>query len=746
MPPINYQAVRNLLNVKKVLSVKVIFNLNIVLSGCVLGLFTWKVTSLVKSIILKQYHLNLNEWTSIYYHPNDASLFNYIALCIVMSIYGLVSFVKIQTNVFHYVRKKLKTLSNQFPLLSVSSALVFFFLGKQLIKTDSLLTYIYLLCLLFILFVPINSAKSVRFLLRRDFACKVLMLLMFGLLITVSIEPVKAIKGPVYVINEYKNIYSDTKINNIPVNNKTFLDEAEKNKLSTGEFIKANSLEYFHQNSSWGPFNHIGHILNPLNEYICGKAPADVYMQYGKGNTLLYKWVMDLFGGLSVHNFYKCYIFYIVYSLLFFVLVLYLFQDILFSFNAFVIYSIAFFFAGYSVFVHAPGAIPTNHLFDTSVFLLALLYFRRNNPLYLLSALILATFSIYMNRQFGMVLLISLEAACLSYLWEHKERKEKYTLLSISVLLPFIIMATPLFNTTVNSSSTLYYFLMGYLSWGPDPVIVFLTIVYLVISYHFLFVIRKQTHYLKNAFIFLFIYSQGLLPYYFWNGQSNHLPIVIPFIGLELLLMVYISKELMLNTERANSIYLRFGIFAGTALLVFTCAQSINSFYKNKRVHANNFKQHRLYTWDFDRAKITTTINPEPFRKSIALIHKYSPQDNSGIHILSTYDNVLPFLAKRFSMMPFFEMQWFIFSQKEHLEAISRLKNQKPLYLFVENNIDKALPDPWEPLFNSPDLNATRKSNQEKLHELARIFAAVEESYEKVEEGALLSVYKRKYL
>jgi hypothetical protein len=96
--------------------------------------------------------------------------------------------------------------------------------------------------------------------------------------------------------------------------------------------------------------------------------------------------------------------------------------------------------------------------------------------------------------------------------------------------------------------------------------------------------------------------------------------------------------------------------------------------------------------------------------------------------------------------MPFFEMQSFIFTSKERTEAISRLKSQRPEYLFVENDIDKEQPDPWAPYFNNPDINKERKSNQRRRLELGKIFAAVEESYDKIEEGALLSVYKRKSL
>jgi len=565
------------------------------------------------------------------------------------------------------------------------------------------------------------------------------------LLCAISIEPLRVIKGPVYVMNEYKNIYSDTMINNVYINNKTFLDAIEDDESLVNEFVKANELEYAHQIFTRGPFNHIGHILNPINEYISGKVPANVYMQYGQGNTMLYKWTMDLFGGMSLDNFYKCYIFYIIYSVIFVGMLLYLFKSPFFVLSAFAVYATSFFLNGYTAFIFAPGINPTIHLFDATVFLLLLLYFKHNNPAYLLSAIVLAVFSMYMNQQFGLVLLISLGAASLPYLWETKRGKERYLLLAMLVLLPPVMLAAPFFKTTANSSSTLYYFLLGYFSWRPKPEVVFLTIVYLVVSYHFLFLIRKQTHYLKYAFIFVFIYSQGLLAYFYWSGLINHLIPVIPFIGLELILMLFISKELIVKNRGIHT-FLNTGVMLITAILVVTSIYALKEFYESKEVHDRNYEQHRVYHWDFDRAKIATTINPAPFHESIDLIRKYSPQENSGIHILSVYDNVLPFLAKRYSLMPFFEMQSFIFTSKERTEAISRLKSQRPEYLFVENDIDKEQPDPWAPYFNNPDINKERKSNQRRRLELGKIFAAVEESYDKIEEGALLSVYKRKSL
>jgi len=741
---------------------KIKLSLNIIFSSCSIGFLSWIIISYLKLILLDHFHSNLNEWTNIYYHPQDASLINYVILCIVMAINGLSLFIRTQINNLHFVRKKSSTLANRHPILLIVSLVLFFILLNR--NVDIYLRLLTALFLLAILTVPLRHDTHKRFILSpfsrflsiltrllcvnnaECFKNRILLLLMFALLCVISIEPLKLIKGPVYVINEFKNIYSDTKINYAYVNNKKYLDTIENKTIypyNLNEFILANRLEYYHQNMSWGPFNHIGHILNPINEYICGKDPADVYMQYGHGNTLLYKWTMNLIGGISIDNYYKCYIYYIIYSLLFLFLLVYLFQNKLYAANAFLIYSIAFFSQDYVAFVHAPGFIPTIHFFDTSVFLLLLLYFRRKGLAYLISALFLAVCGVYLNNQFGLILLISTWTTCLAYLWENKQGKERYILSFISLLLPCLILTIPFLKSTTNTTSTFSYFLTGYLSFKPQSHIVFITIICIAISYYYLYSIKEKTHYLKYAFLFSFIYSQGLLTYYYWNGKANHLIPLLPFIGIHLMLMLYICNTLMLKNRRVRKIFTA-AIVLGTTVLAFTFVKTMNPFYKNKQAFIENFKTHKTYAWNFERAKIVSTINPEPFQRSIELIQKYSPQENSGIYLLSIYDNVLPFLAKRYSMLPFFEMQWFILSQKERTQTINRLKTHMPEYLFVENNIKDEYFDPWAPYFNTWDDIAYRKSGQGKRLELGKIFTAVEGYYKKIDEGILLSVYKKK--
>ena len=91
--------------------------------------------------------------------------------------------------------------------------------------------------------------------------------------------------------------------------------------------------------------------------------------------------------------------------------------------------------------------------------------------------------------------------------------------------------------------------------------------------------------------------------------------------------------------------------------------------------------------------------------------------------------------------MPFFEMSWHLFSGRESNEAINLLRSRKHEYLFVDTNIDEQ-EDMCEKLCLA--IHNESASRRGRYNEMRKIFSAVRDDYEKVEEGVLLSIYKRK--
>ncbi len=179
-------------------------------------------------------------------------------------------------------------------------------------------------------------------------------------------------------------------------------------------------------------------------------------------------------------------------------------------------------------------------------------------------------------------------------------------------------------------------------------------------------------------------------------------------------------------------------------LLFIVLLSSLAKFYGEKMQFVKNFRQHLTYTWNFERANLLTTIDPAPLAESLALIYRYSPPEQPGIYILSKYDNFLPFLAKKYSRMPFFEITWHLFSAKEVQEVLERIRQDRPQILFVDSKISDYTPDPWEKLFTGEWERRERASRLGRYGELEKIFKAVKEQYEVVAMGELISVYRRK--
>ena len=508
------------------------------------------------------------------------------------------------------------------------------------------------------------------------------------------------------------------------------------------EFYLRNQLEYSFQNMTRGQVNHIGQILNPINEYIDGKPLSDIYIQYGLGDTFIFKWTMDLLGGISINNYYKCYFYYVLYFALFSLMLYLLFKDKVYVLTGATFLAVSFFAYGYIGFILAPGIVPTIHFFDAVTLIFLVLFFRRG-PWYLMPAMFFALAGVAIDGTFGAILVAALAGAMALYAIENK--RGGYRFIWMSVVIALILSGAAIFHFAGVGTlgNVFHYFLLGLFSWRAKNIVIAATMLYLIVSYSFLFALRNLRHNLKYIYVFTFIYTQGLFVYYYWSGLANHFPMVVPFGCLQLLLMIYISEKALFEGRqkamRALDTSKKLLLVAAVLLASGLAAK----YYAEKLMFDRNFTQHKVYTWNFDRARLITTINPEPIRQSMELIKKYSPEDK-GIYIISKYDNLLPFLSARYSLLPYFEMSWHFLSDAESREAVDLLRQRRPQYLFVDTDIDHYDEDPWESIYSSESDINERASRIGRYAELYKLFQAVKDDYEKVDGGTLLSVYKRK--
>jgi|GEM_PF-1968086 len=513
------------------------------------------------------------------------------------------------------------------------------------------------------------------------------------------------------------------------------------------QFYVKNSLEYPHQNIGRGQINHLGHVYNPLNEYRLGRPLRDIYFQYGLGNTFLMQWVMDAFGSLSLQGYHKLYLLYPLYVFFFIAMLVVLFRDPLYVLGVFAGYAAAFFFAGHIGLILGAGIIPSIHLLDTVAIILLALYLRRRQQLFLVLLGLSCMASLFLNTMFGLILAVSVFGTLLLHAIEAGEKGRllrRVAILAGGFLLVFLI---PILMTPKTSGAVIEYFFAGYFSWLPHPAVVLLTVIYFVGSYAFMVLLKGRRFDMKYIYLCSALYAQGLFVYYYWSGLPNHLPMVMPFLSLQFFIMLYIlafrSPRPVLS--RAAQLLTPVAVFG----MLFFCAWTWwKIFSAQEAVFYANFRQHRTFQWDFDRARVVATVNPQPFQNAVSLIQKYSKGPEKGIYIISKYDGLVPFLADRYSAMPHFELSYSLFSEKQVIEAVKLIETNRPTYLFVDSDLIRFAPplssDPWSKLYVSTFDQRERMSRFGRNTALHTLFSRVVDGYEKREDNGLITVFERR--
>jgi len=809
----------------------VLYLLQLLASGIALAVLIWDSVSYVKNRLI--YPEDLYPWTYTFYNPTDSGVYNYFTLCLILGLLCICTYFIINSTRSRSLLKRLESIPPVVIISTVSLSMIGLAIAlMHVYERASFLIYVSLVIipLLELFYALFNYGERFR-----------IELISIGVFVTAAwliaiIDLGRIIVGPVYLMNEFPEIYSKTILRSgtqytvdnldflkkyehkidIPTlytflgaldNSKTepdanikdkvydlfgkyeyrnlraaqsFMNEVGRspgsaeyllgnrfsptllkkmNLVSTDFFYKLrqfdveeikqfytrNLWEYSHLNMGRGQLNHIGHILNPINEYELGKPVRDIYLQYGLGNTLLFKWIMDRFGGISIHNYYKIYALYLVYYLSFIILLVYLFKDGFYVLAASMAPLLSFFFLGYFALILGPGIIPSIHLFDALVLIFLAVFMRRGNMAGLLIATVLTFLSIAINRQFGAALTLAFLATMSLFSMENKTGTKRILWLSglaASAVIAGIVLAAA---STFSSSEVFSYFLGGFFSWKPNELIVMCTFLYLIVSYLFFFVLRSDRSDLKYAYVFVFVYSQGLMVYYYWSGLTNHFHPISHFMFLQAFLMLFILKRSGNRFIRSEkNIPDRLGMAIALVATLIVLPFSIYNYSNEKAGFIANFKNHRIYQWELDRAAVLSTADPEMIARSVSLIRKYSPESSPGVFILSKHDNILPFLAHRYSAMPIFELSSYLFSRKERDIAVARIRDRKPEYLFVDTNIDGFRKDPWESVYFGSFMENERLSRLGRYAVMADIFHQVKADYYKIEQECLLSVYKRK--
>ena len=525
----------------------------------------------------------------------------------------------------------------------------------------------------------------------------------------------------------------------------------EKPSLTAEELnsVSKHGLEVQRQVQNRWMIHHHSYIYSPINEMVLGKPLKDIYMQYGLVNTLLIKEILEFTSGkVSFNKYFQVwYSFYIIYYAIFFVfLFLVLKHRPLFLMAGIIGVISVLNLIGFQFLSVGPGLNPIRHFFDVILLLLVMRYISPCNYInngyaiktFLLIAL--AVMSILNNYQTGVALSLSLLGMFLVGGYLRAEINIK--LLASMFSLFAVSIATLIWVVSTKYDPLSGYYLNGLLGFPFSHFLVLLIFVGSIGSYFVIYHAIKRKHKYSHVTLFLFFYSQILLVYVIWGSTVYHFLNFAPIFILYGLMLA--STVLDLNSASINKIpaFRHFFIpVSVVTIVVIIFLFSVLRFYKTKAEFENVFEVNRVYNWDFDSAKLKSTINPKFISDNLDLIDRYS--SNNGIYILSKYDHLFTIVGRKYSEMPYFDLSWYLLSQKEVNQCIEMLEDKKPKYIYVDNVIaDNKL------IINSNTYFGADHSESllryKRLRELQKVFDAVKHDYKLVDTSSLISVYVRK--
>lgn len=503
------------------------------------------------------------------------------------------------------------------------------------------------------------------------------------------------------------------------------------------QFLAKNEFELHWQVLSRFMIHHNSFIFIPVQEFELKRNSQEIDAQYGLGFAWILSKAYNWTGGISIDKWLRLsYSLYYVYFLLFIALSYRLTKDWRFTAIVFLISMSVINARGYDFLLLPPGESPWRHFFDLWVVWFLYSYGKTKNILYYCLALCFGVMSILLNPQIGIMIFVPIMLVGMFFSINQREFSWK---IAISIIIG-LGLALWAWKTSLSASDLAIYYIDGVIGFPitTKQLLYFLSLIAVGYALVLLLIRRIESQYVFPL-LFLFFYSQELLLYVVWHyngdGLKSRAFIYILTIGL---MLYYASKSW--NERFVKVLWILLTVYAVTVY-----SKSVSKVFSSKKHYNEIFKTHTTYNWTMDKAQFVSTMNPEPFEKGIDLIQKYS-QGQNGIYIISEYDNILPFLANKYSLMPFFDLKWYLITPKELDNSIRVLQKDKPKYLFVDTGTDRM----YEKEVIDAKVPSIGYLHQESIWRVQRlmllkhIFDTVRSEYELIEKGTLISVYKRK--
>ena len=520
------------------------------------------------------------------------------------------------------------------------------------------------------------------------------------------------------------------------------LDERlQRRSLSRQEqqFFRVNQFSLGFQFSGMGVLHHHNFMLGPLNEYDLGKPSSEIYAQYGWLNLWLTHGLMKFIGGIAYQNYFRVwYSYYYLYYVLYFLLLWLLFrQSRLLAAGSLLAVGLLC-FIDYQWLLQAPGINPIRRIMELPLIYGWYQYCKTLRRRYAWLCLLAIWLAILNNWQFGVMALVA--TGC-SFVWFRWQRRQQSRSSVDAIWLAGSLACVGLLIWLRGKPDPLSAYYLAGIATLPlaewKSLLVLLLYGLGAISLVRYFDCRRPTSYLC---LFLLIYTAEVVTYSVWNATPTYLLVPGP---LYVLLLLAFVQHFSQGLTECGQQYRRIAINVLIGLSVaFFLAGSWNH-EKSRTEFLGLMESHQTFRWNLDRAKFISTMDPGYFADTVLLIQRYSA--DPSIYIISKYDNFAPFLARKYSAMPYFELTKFLISPRESAECVQRILQDKPEILFVDTDINRDFASDvvhrHAPLGK---LNGLSRYHADQMRSLQRIFQAVQADYQLIEQGMLISVYQRR--
>ena len=505
------------------------------------------------------------------------------------------------------------------------------------------------------------------------------------------------------------------------------------------EFLEKNQFEMHNQIFNRWVIHHHNFVLGPISEYAKGRPLKDINAQYGPLNVVVMVTLLQWAGGISYANYFPIwYSFWLIYFALFVGCSLLIFRDIFYVTLACVLAFGYIIMINFQILHLGPGLNPLRHFFDVPVLAAFCMFLRKGRMGFLLVALLFAFVGVLNNVQFGLALAVALGATLVILAMIDRELVSLRMVAVCGGSAAVLMIATMFLMSSSGSSknSMLAYYLEGFVG-PPIPVNrLILTMIAVSAGYLSLLYFERTARDLKYIVMLLLLYSQGLFLYYTWGGTPPHILNIAPILVLCVIGFLKILLEGWGEGRFQKPIIVSLIVIS---LCVVYIPGSL-AYYSTKQTFDKVFVDHKTYQWNLKTANFVSTMDPQPFQDSVSLIDEFSGPD-PAIYILSKYDNFIPFLAEKYSAMPFFDVPWFLVTTKEVNLCIEQIMVSKPTYLFVDTDIERSLNG--EIMID--DYASESRMRVQRLNLLKTIYSAIRDDYEPAKKGILLTAYKRKH-